>query len=332
MKYDFITIGGTTEDITVYTKEGLIIDNKKDILQQKLLAFEYGAKLRVDKSYTTYGGGAANTAVCLSRLGFRVAALVAIGDDDRGRRIIKNFAKHKVSTSLIQKKTGEDTGFSFLLVGQENEHVVFSNRAANKKLSIGQKELRAINQADWVYMTSLSGRWRQVLNRVFQGKAKIAWNPGHIQLHAGFLAIGKHLKKTTMLCINKDEAIELVVTNPKYKNKDNRFLNNVRSLLKVINEYGPRIVVITKGKYGADAYDGKKFYHQDIIRERRRVDTTGVGDAFGSTFTAGLKIFEGDIQKAMYMGVINTSFVISQQGAQNGLLTRKTILRNSRKR
>ena len=45
-----------------------------------------------------------------------------------------------------------------------------------------------------------------------------------------------------------------------------KFLNNVRNLLKVINEYGSKIVVITKGKYGADAYDGKKFYHQDILR------------------------------------------------------------------
>jgi len=41
MKYDIITIGGATEDITFYTKEGVLIDNKKDVLRQKLLAFEY---------------------------------------------------------------------------------------------------------------------------------------------------------------------------------------------------------------------------------------------------------------------------------------------------
>ena len=176
-------------------------------------------------------------------------------------------------------------------------------------------------------MTSLSGHWQPVLAQVFKGRAKVAWNPGHIQLHAGFSAIGKFLKRTSLLTVNKDEAIELVVTNPKYKNSDKKFLNNVRNLLKVINEYGPKIVVITKGKDGADAYDGGKFYHQDILRERRRMDTTGVGDAFGSTLTAGLKMFDGDIQKAMHMSVINTASVISLQGAQNGLLTRSSILR-----
>ena len=331
MMYDFITIGGSTEDITVYTKEGIIIKNPKDILKQKLIAFEFGAKLKVDSAYTTYGGGASNAAVCLARLGLQVAAMVAIGNDDRGERIVKNFSQHKVKTNLIQCLKAEATGFSFLLVGQENEHVVFSNRAANAKLRIKEKEIKNLDKAEWIYMTSLSGRWRELLNSVFKTKAKIAWNPGHIQLHAGFKAIGKYLAKTEMLTVNKDEAIELVVSNPKYKNKDNRFLNNIKNLLSVIYEYGPKIVIVTNGKHGADAYDGNKFYHQDILKERRRLDTTGVGDAFGSTFTAGLQIFKGDISKAMFMAVKNTASVISQQGAQNGLLKRQTIIREMKK-
>ena len=326
MKYDFITIGGATEDITVYTREGLIINNKKDILQQRLIAFEFGAKLKVDRAYTTYGGGAANAAVCLARLGFRVGALVAIGNDGRGQRVVKNFKEHNVNTGLVQKIKDEGTGFSFLLVGQENEHVVFSNRAANKKLSIGPKEIAQLNNASWVYMTSLSGKWQAVLSQVFKSKAKIAWNPGHIQLHAGFKVIGKYLSKTAMLTVNKDEAIELVVTNPNYKNKNNHFLNNIRNLLKVLKESVPGMVVITDGKHGAEAYDGKKFYHQDIVKERKRLDTTGVGDAFGSTFTAGLEMFNNNIQKAMKLSVTNTASVIGQQGAQNGLLTKSGIL------
>ena len=330
MKFDFITIGGSTEDITVYTSEGLIIDNKDDILQQRLIAFEFGAKLKVDKAYTTYGGGASNAAVCLSKLGLKVSALVALGDDDRGRRVIGNFNKFKVNTKYIQKIKGEVTGFSFLLVGQENEHVVFSNRAANTKLSINARELKLLNDSEWVYMTSLSGRWRQVLSHVFKSGAKIAWNPGHIQLHAGFKAIGKYLAKTSMLTVNKDEALELVVTNPEYGNKDQRFLNNTKNLLKVLKDIVPGIVVITNGKYGADAYDGEKFYHQPIFKERSRVDTTGVGDAFGSTFTAGLKIFKGDIKQAMKLSVANTASVISQQGAQNGLLTKNSIMRKNK--
>lgn len=327
MKYDFITLGGTTEDITFYTNEAVMLDNKKDVLMQKLMAFEYGAKLRIDKSYSTFGGGASNAAVCLSKLGLKVAALVAVGDDNRAKDIIVNFKKNKVNTNLIQRVKGIETGFTFFIVGKDKEHVGFSNRAANAKLSITVKELKNLDEAKWVYMTSLSGDWKNILKNVFKTKAKIAWNPGHIQLHAGFKAIGKYLKNTDILTVNKDEAIELVTTNPKYKNRDLKFLNDIKNLLQVIYEYGPKIVVITNGKYGADAYDGEKMYHQDIIKENKRVDTTGVGDAFGSTFVAGIELFKGDIRQAMLMCVTNTASLIGEQGAQNGLLGRDVILR-----
>ncbi len=327
MKYDFITIGGTTEDITLYTDEAIMIDNKDNLLAQRLMAFEYGAKLKVDKAHLSFGGGASNAAVCLSRLGFKVAALVALGDDDRGRKIIQNFRSQGVDISLIQKIKDEQTGFTFFIVGRDKEHVGFSNRAANQMLSVKEDDVRHLDQSVWVYVTSLSGNWKASLKNIFRTKAKIAWNPGHIQLHAGFSSIGSFLKRCEVLSVNKDEAIELVVTNPKYRGKDKRFLNNTKNLLQIIHGYGSRIVVVTKGKHGADAYDGTDFYHQDILPERKRVDTTGVGDAFGSTFCAGLSLYDGDIQKAMRLAVKNTSSVITKQGAQNGLITKKDLIK-----
>ncbi len=326
MKFDFITIGGTTEDITLYTNEAIMIDNRDDILAQKLMAFEYGAKLQIDKAYSSFGGGASNAAVCLASLGFRVAVKVAVGNDNRAKDIIANFKKRQVNVSLIQKVKGEQTGFTFFIVGRDKEHVGFSNRAANQKLIITDKDITVMNQAKWIYVTSLSGKWRSVLANLFKTKAKIAWNPGHIQLHAGFGTIGKYLKNVEVLTVNKDEAIELVVSNPEYRNKNNRFLNNIKNLLQIICSYGPRIVVITNGKYGADVFDGENYYHQDILKEKKRLDTTGVGDAFGSTFCAGLEIYHGDIAKAMQLSVKNTASVIAMQGAQNGLITKKDII------
>lgn len=327
-KYDVITVGGATEDITFYTKEGVLIDNKNDILRQKLFAFEYGAKIRIDKSYSTFGGGAANAAVGLATLGFKVGTIVAVGDDDRGKSIIKNFKSRKVDTSLIHKIKGAETGFSFLMVGPNSEHVVFSNRAANTKLEVAEKDIKNLEKSKWVYITSLSGRWRSVLKNVFSAKGvKIAWNPGHIQLNAGAKEIGKYLLKTEILTLNKDEAIELVSSDPLHRAKGDDFLNDVKNLLTIIKDWGPRIVIVTNGKFGADAYDGEKFYHVNILKERRRLDTTGVGDAFGSTFVAGIELFKGDILKAMKGSVKNTASVIGMQGAQNGLLTRTQIIK-----
>jgi ribokinase len=327
MKYDVITLGGATEDITFYTKEGTLIDNKDDILQQKLLAFEYGAKLKIDHAYSTFGGGASNAAVCLAYLGFKVAAMIAIGEDNRGKSILENFQKKKVSTVLVQKIKGVESGFSLLLAGPSNEHIVFSNRASNKFLTVGDKEKKELAQGEWIYMTSLSGKWREVLAQVFSVRGpKIVWNPGHIQLHTGVKVIGKYLRKVEILVVNKDEATELVVSDTKFKDKGNEFLEDMKNLLVTIKNWGPKIVVITNGKYGADAYDGLKFYHQNIIKERKRIDTTGVGDCFGSTFVAGMKMFKGDIVKTMFICAKNTAGVISEQGAQNGLYTKRYLL------
>ncbi len=164
------------------------------------------------------------------------------------------------------------------------------------------------------------------LKNIFSGKkAKIAWNPGNIQIGAGVGKLSPFLKETEVLCLNKDEAIELVVSHKDYKKKDNKFLNNTRNLLKILKEMGPSIVVVTRGKDGADCYDGDKFYHQDSLAKKIKVDTTGVGDAFNSSFVAGLEIYKGDIKKALRLGAKNSASVITKQGAQNGLLTKKNI-------
>ena len=323
MKYDIIAIGGATEDITFFTREGILVDNKQDILRQKLLAFEYGAKMKIDKSYSAFGGGAANAAVNLAGLGFRVAGLVAVGDDERGKRVLANLKKRKVDTRLAQKVRGVETGFSFILINPEK--IVFSNRAANSELGIRNKELRSLKNTKWVFITSLSGKWEEALIKVFSVKGlKIAWNPGHVQLDSGVKKLKKFIAKTSVFFVNKDEAIELAVSAG-CKKTDRDILNNPKELLKIIKSWGANLVVITSGNNGADAYDGENFYHQEIVKEVRRVDTTGIGDAFNSSFLAGLEIYKGDIQKSLGLGAKNSSSVIAKQGAQNGLLTIKDL-------
>lgn len=326
MKYDVITIGGVTEDITFHTGEGVLIDNKKDLTKQKLLAFEYGAKIKVDKSFSGFGGGAANAAVCFARLGFKVACLASIGGDARGQIILDNFKKQGVDTSLIQKTNQAETGFSFLLVGSGSEHICFSNRAANNELTITNSELRIMENTKWLYLTSLSGEWQPNLEKIFSVRnVKIAWNPGHRQILAGVKVLRKYFKRAACLIVNKDEAIEIVMSDKKYKDKGAAFFNEIKNLLSALVAYGPEIVLITNGRHGADVQFQGKIYHQPIAKERRRVDTTGVGDAFGSSFIAGWELYDQDIKRSLALAAKNSAAEISAQGAQNGLLKKSDI-------
>ena len=46
--YDFLTVGSVTRDISFFSDEGLVLDNRHDLLRQQVLAFELGAKIVVE--------------------------------------------------------------------------------------------------------------------------------------------------------------------------------------------------------------------------------------------------------------------------------------------
>jgi ribokinase len=330
MKYNVITIGGNTEDIMVVTDEGKVINNKGNLLVEKLLAFEQGAKFRVPETYSTFGGGAANAAVNFAGLGLRTAIITCLGDDGRGMAIKHNLKEKGVKLNLVQTAKGKNSGFSFVIIDQTKERTIFTHRGANNNLKFTNNEIKNVKKTDWLYISSLSNNWKKLLKSIFLHcckfqKAKIAWNPGRAQLEAGFNVIGKYIKDTAVFCVNKDEALELVLSHKEYKNKRYAYLRNVKNLLRIIKSWGPDYVVITSGKKGADVYDGDRIYHRDIMKEKIRLDATGLGDAFNSSFVAGLHVYKGDIDKAIHLGLRATASVIAKPGGQNGLLSRGDI-------
>jgi sugar/nucleoside kinase (ribokinase family) len=242
--------------------------------------------------------------------------------------MLDNFKKQKVATDLVKIDNRNKTGFSFILIGPGNEHIIFTYRGAGSDLKISNFDLRKLKNSEWVYLTTITGEWAKALDKIFSlknKKSKIAWNIGGEQLKAGAGKLKKYIKQADVFCLNKDEATELVYSEAKYKNKTKKYFNNTRNLLRAIKSWGPGIVVITKGKQGVDVYDGECFYHQNIIKAKNQIDTTGVGDAFNSSFVAGLKMYSGDIKKSMRLGLKNAASVVGQTGAQNGLILKKNI-------
>lgn len=323
MAYDFLNIGGATEDVIFSTTEALLIDNRSDLLRQKLLAFEHGAKINVEKSYSCFGGGAANTAVNLAKIGFRTACLANVGLDDRGRRVVANLKQNKVGVKTVSYDPKNQTGFSFI-INNNQDRVIFSCRGANEHLKITLERKPDLSRSDWIYLASLPAESDQLLKVVFANKKHIAWNPGLNQLKAGAGRIGRYLKQCDILILNRDEALELIKKTPTLKYSD-RSLSNCRRLLEILKSFGPGRIILTDGLRGAYFYDGLNYYYQNVIRRFREVDTTGVGDAFGST-TVGLWLKTGgDFKKAMWWGMKNAASLVTKFGAQNGLLSLKHI-------
>jgi ribokinase len=323
-----LTIGGSTVDLIFYTDSGEVINNPSDLTKQKLIAFEYGAKVIANESYFTFGGGASNAAVVFSKLGnFSVKTITRIGKDEYGRQIIKNLKNHKIDTSLVQFDEKKGTGFSSIVAsGVAKDHIAFLHRGANNFLDLDKFDLDSEN-FDWIYLTSLSGeKWKKVLDKIISLKrSHFAWNPGEKQIKAGLGELKKYLAKTDILLLNKDEATELVLSNEASKKMGPKWLTEVYNLLKVLGGYGPKVIVITDGKNGAYVWDLKKSYYTKSfsLYEENIVDTTGAGDAFCASFLAGYIYYSGDINKALKLGMVNSAYNLTGVGAQNPLLTRQ---------
>lgn len=324
--YDFVTIGGTTRDISFFTDQGLLINNQADILRQKVLAFELGAKVKVDQFFYSYGGGAANASVCLAHFGFKTACLAPVGQDQNGQLIIKNLRDRGVSSRLIVKVAGEESGSSFVLIAPSGERIIFAQRGANSKFTIPASSIKDVKAAKNIYIASLAGNWQRNLDRVFKAVTKkqaVFWNPGTTQLLGGLEGLKAYLSKVTVLAINQDEATELVIRSAAYRSKRRSFLDDPKNLLRAIKDVGPEIAVITRGPDGVIVYDGQEFYERAVVHEKKKVDSTGVGDIFNSTFAAGLKLYGGDINQALDLALKNAASKVAHLGAHNGLIKLK---------
>lgn len=328
-KYDVITIGSAVRDIFLFLDkdEAQIMDNpKSDPACQKLLALEYGAKINIKHSVSAVGGGALNSAVTFSRLGFTTAAAVALGCDDLAAPIVRAMRREKISTGFVSYHSRHDTGFSVLLVDEaDGEHVVLVQRGANED-NLPKFSKPGLTSAHWYFTTALAGpHWRETLAQLVEtaGRKKInwAWNPGGSQLERGIGALGKYLKFCTVLILNHDEAVGLLRSET-----DQEKNYNIKHLLASLLSWGPRMVIITDGRDGAYYADSEQMLYIPAAADLEVVDSTGAGDAFGSAFVAGLIMTKmKNIDYALQLGMANAESVIGQVGAQAGIIQRRDL-------
>lgn len=324
--FDIVTIGGATRDIFFITDRDWVIKNHDDPTKNTLMCFEYGAKVIPKEVHFSFGGGAVNTAISFSRLGQKTASLISLGNDEIAEVILKNLKKEgvHVNTKLAKTRGVQRTGISVIIVDKKGDHTAILYRGTNNFLNI--KNWDWLKESKWAYISSLTGESEKFLNsflyKLEKGKflTKIAWNPGSCQLQKGYAGLKRFLKITNVLILNRDEAIELALS--KNKKID---INDIDQIIFELQESGPRIVVVTDGKNGAYACDGNDLYFTPSVKVKI-VDTTGAGDAFGSSFIAGLNIYKNSIRESLVLASINAASVVTHFSSQTGLKKKRDII------
>jgi len=320
--YDIITIGGATQDIFVETDESKILNIETVSSKQSYLCFDYGAKIELDKLAYDIGGGASNAAVNLANLGLKTGIIVKIGSDIISKAVLQRFEERNVDDSMVIQSKKDKTGFSIILVSYEGDRTVLMHRGANSTIALDDIDWEKIKQSKWVYIASLSGASNDVLDKFAEFAEKnginMAFNPGTTQIKRGVEYLKKVLEKAEILILNRSEAA--IITDipnkpPEYPTIDDE---NLKEMIFKLKQYSSKVVVITEGKKGAYAFDGKILYYSPTFPSKV-VSTLGAGDAFSSTFVASMIKYGWNIEKSLQMAAMNSAFVVESFGAQTGL-------------
>ncbi|MFH1408893.1 MAG: carbohydrate kinase family protein, partial [Nanoarchaeota archaeon] len=239
--------------------------------------------------------------------------LSKLGKDYHGEVIINHMKKEHVD--FLGPRVMGKSGYSVILDSMTHDRTILTYRGVNAELSPSQVPFKRL-RTRWFYFCTMTGTSFKALEGIagYARKNNIpyAFNPSSYLTEKGARHLGKILKGAAIFILNKEEA-EMLVGN-----------GSCLSLVKKLHELGPKTVVITDGSREVVCYHQDHTYHLKP-KKARVVECTGAGDAFGSTFVAGM-IRRNDPQFAMRLATVNAASVISHYGAKNRLLSWRQAL------
>jgi sugar/nucleoside kinase (ribokinase family) len=300
-----ITFGSATWDIYIDPKQKIILPHK-ECISKKVLAFNLGSKINLKTTDFSIGGGGINAAVTFKRQGLDVSYMGCVGEDVLGSQIINKLKKIGIKTRLIQRTDKMGTNCSIIFNNKALDRTIMVYRGASECLSFKK------TKADWFYLAPLSGKsakqTEEIVDYAKKNNIKVAFNPGNSQLTLSKKKILNILSYVDVLILNNEEAS--VLTKTEYTKE--------KEIIKEIQKIFNGIAVITKGKKGVTVITENKIYKEKALKVKT-IDQTGAGDAFGSAFISSL-IKDNDIQKAIKLGIKNSSSCVRKQGSINGLI------------
>lgn len=323
-KTEVLCIGSTSIDLFFPTDEGVIINTPEDITSQKKYAFELGGKILVPELYTAIGGVAANVARGLAQLGVKASLYSCLGKDSNGEFCLETLQKSGVATDHVQVLSDARTDLSAILVHTPTgDRTIIHNRDANKRLQVAVAALKT----PWIFISALNGEWQKNIQTLLQAhnttpSFRIAVNPGQHNIKEDSALIHQVIRQAEVLILNKDEAIELVLhKNTQATEKE---LEEELFLMKTLYQQGVKIVGLTDGLRGAWVYNGREYWHLEVPKNPKVVDSTGAGDAFTSGFLAAY-IQGRSADECLRFGMANSQKVIEAYGASEHLLHKDEI-------
>lgn len=326
--FDVITIGSATLDVFIESDDANIVSVSSKDKRSDFMSFPYGSKIEITDFSRSLGGGAVNTAMNFQKLGLNTSTIVKLGHDEIAPVIIEKIKNAGIDTENIIKSDKGLTGFSIILVSFQGDRTVLAHRGQNALIKEKDIDFDKIKNTEWIYVAPLAGESNKMLDKIAafakENNIQLAINAGTTAIKKGEKYFNKIIQSADIFILNKEEAALLTKVEIRPDTKDKLFSNEIihpdmKTMFKILKQDSSAVIVITDGKNGAVAYDGKRFYKAPEFPAKVR-STLGAGDAFASTFVASMKKY-GDIELALKHASISSASVVEVFGAQEGLIS-----------
>ncbi|MHC1782736.1 MAG: PfkB family carbohydrate kinase [Anaerolineaceae bacterium] len=209
------------------------------------------------------GGNAVNVAVLAHRYGAAAAYLGYVGKDESGSLILNSLRQEGLDVSRCKELEDIPTAYSSVNVVDGDRIFGKSDAGASQYIRLTEDDLTYIRTFDLVHTSVysfLEGQLAELkaASRLLSFDLSQRCDPEYLQVVLPHCDI-------TFLSLS-------AITN---KERD-RLMHEMLS-------YGPKLVVMTRGKEGSWVFDGSTLYHHDILPVET-VDSLGAGDAFAARF------------------------------------------------
>lgn len=317
-RIDVLCVGDVVTEpfIKLLPQEAEIDKDPRD--KHPLLCMTYGSKIPFESMTVIEGvGNSANAAVSLARLGLKSSLMANIGDDDVGRGMLVALRKNDVQTQYMKVNRGKASNYHFVLWYEPDRTILIKH----ENYDYTWPRIPEEDTPKWIYLSSFAESGAHMHADIAEylikhPEVKLAFQPGTFQMRLGFAKLKQLYAHTEVFAVNVEEA-QMMTEKPGER--------NIRVLAEAIHAHGPKIVVITDGPNGSYASDGNQVLAmRNYPDPKPPYERTGAGDAYTSTFVAGL-ITTGDIREAMKWGPVNSMSVVQEIGAQAGLLSRAKL-------
>jgi sugar/nucleoside kinase (ribokinase family) len=249
------------------------------------------------------GGSATYFSIAASY--FTDVSIVAVVGEDFPAHHVASFQKLGIDTSGLERKPGK----TFRWKG-EYEFDLNTARTLDTQLNVfsdfSPKLLAAQRTMDHLFLGNIDPDLQRNVLEQMERPRVIACDTMNYWIGKKPDSLRRTLAQVDILLVNDAETRQLAGE-----------ANLVRAA-RIILGWGPKIIVIKRGEYGALMIDGKSAFGAPAFPLEEVVDPTGAGDSFAGGFVGYLAARQSSdpaaLRKAVVFGSVMASFNVSEFG------------------